>query len=297
MTLTVDVISDVICPWCFIGKRRLEKAIQFLNGQHEVRVRWHPFQLNPHMSKEGISRMDYRTAKFGSWEKSLALDAQMTEAGASEGIAFALDRIERTPNTVDAHRLIWLAGNQGVQEAVVEALFRAYFCEGRNIGDRDTLLDVVAAAGLSWGRAQELLDGGEGLDAIRAAEERPPTGRARRAVLHHQRRHGTVRGTAAGGVPRRVRAADRGGDTRRRRCLRSPAGTKAGVLSAAQTERTKVTRPLTASRSGRSSPGAAAYFNNRNESRNPRTSASVSVFGLTTHSEIARVPSLERYVR
>ena len=171
MVLTVDVISDVICPWCFVGKRRLEKAIRALDGQHEVRVRWHPFQLNPSMPREGIPRKDYRTAKFGSWAKSLALDAQMTEVGASEGIAFALDRIERTPNTVDAHRLIWLAGEEGVQDAVVEALFRAYFCEGQNIGDRETLLDVVAAAGLSRGRAEEVLDGGEGLDAIRVAEE------------------------------------------------------------------------------------------------------------------------------
>jgi hypothetical protein len=96
----------------------------------------------------------------------------MKEVGASEGIAFALDRIERTPNTLDAHRLIWLADEQGVQDAVVETLFRAYFCEARNISDRETLLDVVAGAGLSRGRAQEVLDSGEGLDAIRAEEER-----------------------------------------------------------------------------------------------------------------------------
>ncbi len=144
MTLTVDVISNVICPWCFIGKRRLEKAVHSLDAQHEVRVRWHPFQLNPSMPREGIPRKDYRTAKFGSWAKSLALDAQMNEVGASEGIAFALDRIARTPNTVDAHRLIWSAGEEGVQDAVVEAQFRAYFCEGRNVGDRETLLDAGA---------------------------------------------------------------------------------------------------------------------------------------------------------
>ena len=172
MTLTADVISDVICPWCFVGKRRLETAIRALDGQHEVSIRWHPFQLNPQMPQQGMNRRDYRTAKFGSWAKSLALDAQMKEVGASEGIAFALDRIARTPNTLDAHRLIWLAGEEGVQDAVVEALFRGYFCEGRDIGDRETLLDVVAGAGLSRGRAQEVLDSSEGLDAIRAAEER-----------------------------------------------------------------------------------------------------------------------------
>jgi predicted DsbA family dithiol-disulfide isomerase len=172
MALAVDVISDVICPWCFVGKRRLEKAIRSLDGQHQVRVRWHPFQLNPRMPKEGMNRRDYRTAKFGSWEKSLALDAQMKEVGAGEGIAFALDRIGRTPNTLDAHRLIWLAGEAGVQDAVVEALFRAYFCDGRDLSNRETLLDMAAGAGLSRARAQEVLDSGEGLDAIRTAEER-----------------------------------------------------------------------------------------------------------------------------
>ena len=85
MMLAVDVISDVICPWCFIGKRRLEKAVAVLEGAHEVRVRWLPFQLNPQMPEEGISRREYRTRKFGSWERSLELDAQVAAAGAGEG--------------------------------------------------------------------------------------------------------------------------------------------------------------------------------------------------------------------
>jgi 2-polyprenyl-6-methoxyphenol hydroxylase-like FAD-dependent oxidoreductase len=109
MALTVDVISDVICPWCYVGKRRLEKAINALAGRHEVRVRWHPFQLNPQMPKGGMDRKDYRTAKFGSWQRSLALDAQVEAVGATEGIAFAFDKIRRTPNTLDAHRLIRVA--------------------------------------------------------------------------------------------------------------------------------------------------------------------------------------------
>src|SRR2546426_1052263 len=146
MSLHIDVISDVICPWCFIGKRRLEKAIAAL-GQ-PVKVRWLPFQLNPTMPKNGISRRDYRTKKLGSWERSLELDAQMAAAGEAEGIHFSFDRTERTPNTLDAHRLIWLADQQGIQDAVMEALFRAYFTEGRDISDRQTLLDVVAEVGL-----------------------------------------------------------------------------------------------------------------------------------------------------
>ena len=92
-------------------------------------VRWLPFQMNPAMPKDGISRRDYRTKKFGSWERSLELDAQVAATGAAEGIHFAFDRMERTPNTLDAHRLIWLADQETVQDAVMEALFRAYFTE------------------------------------------------------------------------------------------------------------------------------------------------------------------------
>jgi predicted DsbA family dithiol-disulfide isomerase len=170
MVLTLDVISDVICPWCYIGKRRLEKAVAALAGRHEVRVRWHPFQLNPQMPKGGMDRRVYRTAKFGSWERSLALDARVTAVGAGEGLVFAFDKMKRTPNTLDAHRLIRLAGLEGVPDAVVEALFRAYFTEGRNLSDRQTILDVVARAGLDRGRAEAELYSDDGLAAIRAEE-------------------------------------------------------------------------------------------------------------------------------
>jgi predicted DsbA family dithiol-disulfide isomerase len=168
----VDVTSDVICPWCYIGKRRLERAVRDLGGRHEVRVRWHPFRLNPTMPAEGMDRRDYRTAKFGSWERSQALDAQVAAAGEAEGIVFDFDRIGRTPNTLDAHRLIAPAGEQGVQDAVVEALFRGYFTEGRDLSDRGTLLGLVAHAGLNRGRAESLLLGDEGLESLRAAEGR-----------------------------------------------------------------------------------------------------------------------------
>jgi predicted DsbA family dithiol-disulfide isomerase len=171
MAVNVDVTSDVICPWCYIGKRRLEKAIAACRGQHDVRVRWHPFQLNPHMPKEGTNRKEYRIAKFGSWERSLALDAQVAEAGQAEGIPFDYATVMRTPNTLDAHRLIWLADREGVQDAVVEAVFRAYFTEGRDISRSAVLLDVVAEAGLDRKRAETFLNGDEGLAAIREAEE------------------------------------------------------------------------------------------------------------------------------
>jgi predicted DsbA family dithiol-disulfide isomerase len=122
------------------------------------------------MPKEGISRREYRTRKFGSWERSLELDARVMAVGQTEGIHFAFDRIERTPNTLDAHRLIWLANKEGVQDAVVEALFRAYFTEGRDISNRQTLLDVVAEAGLNRHLADAVLNSGDDLETIREAD-------------------------------------------------------------------------------------------------------------------------------
>ncbi len=117
------------------------------------------------MPGEGMDRRDYRTAKFGSWEKSQALDARVAAAGVAEGIVFAFDRIGRTPNTFDAHRLIALAGEQGVQDAVVEAFFHGYFTEDRDLGDRGTLLGLAASAGLDPRRSESLLGGDEGLDS------------------------------------------------------------------------------------------------------------------------------------
>jgi predicted DsbA family dithiol-disulfide isomerase len=169
MSLVVDLISDVICPWCYIGKRRLEKAIA-AHGK-PVKVRWLPFQLNPTMPKEGISRREYRTKKFGSWERSLELDARVVAVGEAERIQFAFDRIERTPNTLDAHRLIWLAAKEDVRDAVVEALFRAYFTDGRDISNRQALIDVVAEAGLDRHQAEAVLNSDDGQEAIKEAGE------------------------------------------------------------------------------------------------------------------------------
>ena len=171
MILTVDIFSDVICPWCYIGKRRLEKAMAALEGQHEIRVRWLPFQLNPQMPKEGISRLEYRTKKFGSLQRSKELDANLTAAGEADGIHFAFDRMERTPNTLDAHRLIWLADQQGIQDAVVEGLFQAYFTEGRDISNRKILIDVVDEVGLDRHVAEVMFSSDDGLDAIREANQ------------------------------------------------------------------------------------------------------------------------------
>ncbi|QDU96147.1 DsbA family oxidoreductase [Lignipirellula cremea] len=170
MTLNIDVISDVICPWCYIGKRRMERAIA-LAGREDVRVRWRPFQLNPTMPIKGISRKEYRSNKFGSWERSLALDATVAEAGQAEGISFRFDNIEKTPNTLNAHRLIWLADQEGVQDAVVETLFRAYFTEGQDLTSNSCLLDLASQGGLDRRRTEAFLESSDGLAAVQDEED------------------------------------------------------------------------------------------------------------------------------
>jgi predicted DsbA family dithiol-disulfide isomerase len=152
--LTLEVASDVICPWCYIGKRRLEKALEGLAGEVDVTVRWLPFQLNPDMPEGGIARSEYRTAKFGSLEKARALDARVAGEARGEGLEFAFDRMQRTPNTFAAHQLIALAQSEGKGEAMVEALFNAYFIDARDIGDRTVLLDIALAQGLSEAEVQ-----------------------------------------------------------------------------------------------------------------------------------------------
>ena len=142
--LKIEVASDVICPWCYIGKRRLEKALALLDGEVELQIEWLPFQLNPAMPAEGVARAEYRRAKFGSPERAKELDARVAREGAGEGIQFAFDRMERTPNTTRAHRLIDLAQRQEKADRVVDALFRAYFEEARDIGDEAVLAALAA---------------------------------------------------------------------------------------------------------------------------------------------------------
>jgi|SRR5579862_6610532 len=170
MVIDVDVVSDAICPWCFVGKRRLEKAIAAVQGKHEIRVHWKPFQLNPGMPREGMGRKEYRQRKFGSEQVVADLDRRMTEVGRQENIPFALDKIKKTPNTFDAHRLLWWAGRRDVQNAVLEGLFRAFFTQGRDIGDREILADVASEAGLDRAAAAAFLESGEGASEVRSEE-------------------------------------------------------------------------------------------------------------------------------
>ena len=147
-TFLLEVVSDTICPWCYVGKRRLETALATVGDDIAFEVRWRPFELNPDMPQGGLDRKSYRSAKFGSWAKSLELDAQVNAAGASEGLYFHHERIEKTPNTLASHVLINLAGGTGAQSDVVEALFRAYFVEGGDVGDPAVLAAIGAKVGL-----------------------------------------------------------------------------------------------------------------------------------------------------
>jgi len=154
--ILIEIASDVICPWCYIGKRRLEKALALLGGEVEARIEWLPFQLNPQMPVQGLARAEYRRAKFGSVEKGRALDARVAQEGAGEGIEFAFDRMQRTPNTVAAHQLIDLAQAQGKAGPVVDALFRAYFEEASDIGDAAVLKGIAENAGVTgWPDARD----------------------------------------------------------------------------------------------------------------------------------------------
>jgi predicted DsbA family dithiol-disulfide isomerase len=172
-TARIDIVSDAICPWCYIGKRNLEGALATLAREGlSFEVAWHPFQLNPDMPTEGVARAAYRARKFGSATRSAEMDARVTEAAAGAGLAFRLDRIERTPNTVSAHRLAAYALGMGIaaQNAVVETMFAAYFVEGRDIGDLDVLAACAAEAGLDEGAARKYLASDAGAEDVRAAD-------------------------------------------------------------------------------------------------------------------------------
>lgn len=145
--IAVDVVSDVMCPWCYIGKRRLERAIAAMAGT-TVDVRWRPFQLDPSIPPGGIAREEYLTKKFGSSEKVKEIQGPVIAAGALEGIEFRFDLIRRSPNTLDAHRLLRWSYAEGVQGMVAERLFHLYFIEGADVGDKEVLLSAARDCGM-----------------------------------------------------------------------------------------------------------------------------------------------------
>jgi predicted DsbA family dithiol-disulfide isomerase len=174
MTLSIDVVSDVVCPWCFIGKRRLEGALALYARERPdaaaPAVTWRPFQLNPDLPAEGMARADYIARKFGS--RGGAVYDRVAAVGREVGIDFAFDRITRQPNTLAAHSLIELAAAQGRQDALKEAFFHAYFLDGVDLTARANLVAIAASAGLDPATAGEWLDSAEAREATAAKDAR-----------------------------------------------------------------------------------------------------------------------------
>ena len=163
--MLIDIISDVVCPWCYVGKRRLEAALA-ARPDLSVEIAWHAFQLNPGMPEEGMDRENYLATKFGGADRAASIYSDIEQAGATEGIEFAFDAIKRTPNTINAHRLILLAGRHGVQDAVVELLFRRYFLAGVDVGDIQQLIAIATEAGLDEAATRYYLESDEGVEEV-----------------------------------------------------------------------------------------------------------------------------------
>ncbi|SLM47186.1 putative thiol oxidoreductase, DsbA family, FrnE subfamily [Nitrospira japonica] len=168
--LTIEVYSDVVCPWCYVGKRRLERALAQRQGSVKGEIIWRPFQLNPTMPAEGVERTAYLEAKFGSMEAFRRLEEHVTDAAREERIAFAFERIARTPNTFLAHRLIWYAALRDRQDEVVESLFKGYFQEGEEIGSQASLVRLGRHAGLDGADVERFFRTDEGTVEVKEEE-------------------------------------------------------------------------------------------------------------------------------
>ncbi|MFM0211563.1 DsbA family oxidoreductase [Paraburkholderia sediminicola] len=171
-TLNIEVTYDFICPWCWIGEEKLKKAIREANAVERTKLVFVPYELNPGMPAEGLDRKEYRSAKFGSWARSQAMDAQVTEAGRQVGLEFNYALAKRTPNTLAAHRLVWALQQGHDVTALVEAIFHAYFSAGRDIGDVAVLTEIAVAAGFKKDTVEALFASDSGVDEVRALEAR-----------------------------------------------------------------------------------------------------------------------------
>lgn len=166
--MILDVFSDPVCPWCFIGKRRLERALREIPEVKRPQIRWRAFMLNPDMPPEGMERNAYLALKFGSSQRAMELYDTIAQAGYQEDILFAFGEIYRTPSTVLAHRLIGLAGERGVQESLVESIFSAYFLKGMDVGKVENLLTIAVQAGLDEDETVRFLGSDQGADTVLA---------------------------------------------------------------------------------------------------------------------------------
>ncbi|MGZ2257859.1 DsbA family oxidoreductase [Roseobacter sp. A03A-229] len=167
--IKLDIMSDPICPWCYIGKTHLDKALAEHPG-HPFQIEWHPFQLNPEMPRDGMDRRAYLEGKFGGKEGAVRAYAPVVEHAEAAGLKIDFEGMQRTPNTLDAHRLIHWAGIEGRQTAAVAALFEAYFVEARDIGDHDVLADIADGIEMDAAVVRKLLKSDADTDDIRARD-------------------------------------------------------------------------------------------------------------------------------
>jgi predicted DsbA family dithiol-disulfide isomerase len=174
--LPIDVVSDVVCPWCFIGKRRLEKALALV-PDIPVEVRWHPYFLNDWVPREGIDRKTYLETKFGSVERYAGMAHRVQQAAEEEGLVYALDKISRQPNTLDCHRLILWARNAGAAARMKQRLMELYFAEGADLSDREVLVKAAVDCGLDSDLVRSLLAGDADVERVtREAESAKEAG-------------------------------------------------------------------------------------------------------------------------
>ncbi len=172
MSLEIEVYSDVICPWCYLGKKRLETALERAGKVQEAHVRFMPYELNPATPLEGLDHKAHLAAKFGSVHALDAAHARLTALGKVVGIDYRFDLIQKTPNTFNAHRVLWLAEKEGKANETHNAFFRGYFTEGKNLGDVAVLTELAVSAGLDLKKVQELLAGDDYEADVREAEEK-----------------------------------------------------------------------------------------------------------------------------
>jgi predicted DsbA family dithiol-disulfide isomerase len=175
MALNIDIISDVVCPWCYIGKRRIEAALELYTrenpGAEKPTVTWRPFQLNPDMPAAGMSRQEYVTRKFGA-SRAKDIYSRVAGVGTEVGIPFAFDKIARQPNTLAAHSLIGLAGAAGLQDQVKEALMHAYFIDGVDLTKTENLVAIATAAGLDQAEVEKCLADPQSRHTVEEEEKR-----------------------------------------------------------------------------------------------------------------------------
>ena len=165
----IDIISDPICPWCYIGKTRLDRALE-LNPTHNFIIEWHPFQLNPTMPKDGMDRREYLEAKFGGQKEAIDVYSNIDKTATETGLSLNFGGIKRTPNTIDAHRLIHWAGIEGRQNSIIDRLFKAYFQEGRDISEHSVLTRIASAAGMDQDVVRSLLKSDADKEDIKARD-------------------------------------------------------------------------------------------------------------------------------